>query len=86
MWRDGQARVSSDLLGVRGGVEGWRCSVRPRKKMLDEVSFSGSRFFSPFTVKLEQSWENGAGVNQQSRDKAVYPTQQRGQEPYGAEL
>lgn len=55
------------------GREHWACihPVRPRKKMLDEVSFPGSRF-PPFAVKLEQSWENGAGVNQQSRDKSVY--------------
>lgn len=41
-------------------------AVRTRQKVLDEVSLSGSRiFFFPFTVKLEQSWENGTGVSNQ---------------------
>lgn len=40
--------------------------VRTRQKVLREVSFSGSRiFFPPFTVKLEQSGENGTGVSNQ---------------------
>lgn len=75
VWRDGQVTVSFDLLGVgeREAGKGWQCpvsglwafihAVRPRKKILGEVSLSGSRFSPPFTVKLEQSWENGAGVN-----------------------
>lgn len=43
--------------------------VRPRQKVLDEVSYSGSRFcfvlFCSFTVKLERSWEIGTGVPSQ---------------------
>ena len=77
VWQAGVASLSSDLLGVRDGL-GDRCGprlhpgeqlacrqlVRTTQKVLDVVSFSGSRFHPhpPFTAKLEQYWENGTGA------------------------
>lgn len=92
VWREGAARLSSDLLGVRGEVESWRGSrllpgeqwactqpVRMRKKVLDEVSFSGSSFFFFFSFYSEIGTVLGKWDRcHQSRDRAVYPTQPRG--------
>lgn len=81
VWQDGVARLSSDLLGVEEGVRGpvWaqtasrraaspQAACQTRQKVLDVVSFSGSRVPPhlppprPFTAKLEQYWENGTGA------------------------
>lgn len=74
----GEARVSYDLLRVRAGVKGWRGpdgfweSPGPASTLSDpgrrcwiKFPFQGVHSPPPFKVKLEQSWGNGAGVNNQ---------------------
>lgn len=51
--------------------------VRTRKKVLGKFPLQGVEYFPPpFTVKLEQSWENGTGVTNQ--DTGLFTQLSRG--------